>query len=262
MNTLKRNIVLIFITSFISFSAFSQDTELTEFQVTSTSKQAQELYLTGLDAYWDVNLYKAIDNLQQAAEAEPNFIMPNVTLALYYFHMNDMERFKIRAKKALTSTYTLNESEKTLQEALQKLVTNSIAKVTEYGQKLVKLNPQSYLAYDILATFQGFDGDWPAQNNTYQQMLTISKKTTPLYYRLGYNYLEQNNLDRALSNFLQYINLAPKNPNAYDSMGDYYFKAEDYRKAHIFYLKAYRLDSIHFKISQYKAQKLESKLSR
>ncbi len=259
---IRRNVILIFLILFISLSGFTQEIEFPDFQVTSKSKQAQELYATGITAFMDVNLYKAVDCFQKAAEAEPNFIMPNVSLALYYFYLNDMERFKISAQKALTSNYTLTESEKTLQEALKELVENPNANVTPYGSKLVKMNPESLLAYDILATFQGFEGDWPGQNKTYQHILEFAKNPAPLYNKLAYNYLEQNKLEDALSYFLKYINLVPKNPNAYDSMGDYYLKAQDFRKAHIFYLKAYRLDSIHFKISQYKAKKLEAKLNQ
>lgn len=262
MKTLRRNISLIFLTLFVSFSGFSKEMGLPDFPVSSTSKQAQELYATGVTAFMDVDLYKAVDCFQKAADAEPNFIMPNVSLALYYFHLNDMTRFKISAQKALTSSYTLTESEKTILDALKKLVENPVSNVTAYGLKLVKMNPESLLAYDILATFQGFDGDWPGQNNTYQHILEFAKNPAPLYNKLAYNYLEQNKLEDALSYFLKYINIVPKNPNAYDSMGDYYLKAQDFKKAHIFYLKAYRLDSIHFKISQYKAKKLEAKLNQ
>jgi tetratricopeptide (TPR) repeat protein len=262
MKTLCGRVMLFFLFSVISITGMPQKIEQTEIPATSSSKQAQELYAAGLTAFADVNLDKAIDCFQKAAETEPNYIMPNVSLALYYFHLNDMDRFKTCASKALASTYNLNESEKTIQEALHQLVNNPIANVTEYGLTVVKLNPQSLQAYDILATFQGFEGDWPNQNETYQRMLQLTKNPIPIYNKLAYNYLEQNKVDDALPYFVKYITLAPKNPNAYDSMGDYYLKAEDFRKAHIFYLKAYRLDSIHFKISFLKAKKLESKLNQ
>lgn len=249
-----------FLFLFISMVGFTQESSWVDFPVTSSSKQVQELYASGLKAFGDVNLDKAILCFQQAAENEPNFVMPNVSLALYYFSLGDMDRFKTCVNKVLNSTYELTESEKLIREALKKLAENKNANVAEYGTKLVELNPDSYLAYDILATLQGFDGDLKGQNISYQHMLEIASSPVQLYNKLGYNYLAQNNLGNALSNFLKYINLAPKNPNAYDSMGDYYFKANDLRKAHIFYLKAYKLDSIHFKISQIKAKKLELSL--
>lgn len=260
MKTFFRSVMLFFFFSAISIAALPQETEWADLPATSSSEQALKLYKSGMIAAFDVNLNKANDCFKKASELEPDFIMPNVSMALFSFFSKDMAKFKEFANKVLASAYKLNESETIIQEALKKLVGDPTANVTAYGEKLVKLNPRSLQAHSILTAFQGFKGDWPGQNKTLQAMLQLAKDPAPIYNNLGYNYLEQNNIDDALIYFEKYIAAAPKNPNAYDSMGDYYVKAEDFKKAHIYFHKAFRMDSVNFRFSLEKADKLKPKL--
>lgn len=260
MKTLFGKVVLFFIFSIIPIAGITQETEWIDFPFTSSSAQAQEFYKTGMLAFTDVNLNKAFEYFKKASETEPNFIMPNLWMAMFYFYTKDMTKFKDFAGKVLASSYKLSESEMLIQEALKKMVNNPIANATPEGEKLVKLNPKSLTAYQLLSNFQGFEGDWPAQNKTLQTMLQLAKDPAPIYNALGYNYLTQNNIDDALPCFEKYIASAPKNPNAYDSMGDYYVKAQDFKKAHVYFHKAFRMDSINFKSSFEKAEALKDKL--
>lgn len=255
-----KTFLLFFIFSLIAIAGIAQETEWADIPVTSSDQKALELYKAGMIAMADVNMNKSIDCFRKASEAEPNFIMPNVLLSIFYIYSKDMTKFKEFANKALSSTYKLNESEIAIQEALKRLVIDPKANVTVFGEKLVKLNPKSLFAYQLLATFQGFAGDYPSQSKTYQEMLKLAKDPAPVYNSLGYNYLEQNKIDDALTAFEKYLAAAPKNPNAYDSMGDYYVKAGNYQKAHVYYHKAFRMDSINFKGSYEKAEALKDKL--
>ena len=260
MKTFLERVMLFFVFSSISIVGIAQETDWTDIPVTSSSQKALELYKTGSIAMFDVNMNKASDCFKKANELEPNFIMPNVLLATYYFYLKDMVKFKEFANKVLASTYNLNESEILIQKAIKRLLDDPNANVTEFGEKLVKLNPKSVYAYQMLATYQGFAKDYDGQNKTYQAMLQLTKDQAPIYNSLGYNYMELNKIDEAWTSFEKYIAAAPKNPNAYDSMGDYYVKTKDYKKAHAYFSKAYRMDTINFKFSNEKANKLESEL--
>jgi Predicted N-acetylglucosaminyl transferase len=260
MKPLFRKVFLFVLFLSFTIAGIPQVTESIDFPVTSSSPQAQELYKAGMLAFSDVHLNKAFEYFKKANEAEPNFIMPNVWMAFYYFYTKDIAKFKEHAGKVLSSTYKLNDSEIAIREALKKLMADPIANVTSYGEKLVQLNPKSFRAYQILSIFQGFEGDWPKQSATYREMLKLTNDPAPVYNALGYNSLEQNNIDEALPWFEKYLAAAPKNPNAYDSMGDYYAKAQDYQKAHTYYHKAFRMDSINFKMSYEKAEALKDKI--
>jgi tetratricopeptide (TPR) repeat protein len=260
MKTFLGRAMLFFFFAFISIAGIPQETEWADLSVTSSSEKALELYRAGMIALTDVNVNKAIDCFKKANEAEPGFVMPSALLAIYYFYSKDMTKFKAELSKAASTTYNLNQSETVILEALKKLAADPIAKVASYGEKLVKLNPKSLQAHQMMAVFQEFDGDYQAQNKTLQSMLLIAKDPAPIYNSLGYNNLAQNRIDDALPAFEKYISLAPKNPNAYDSMGDYYAKAGDYKKAQSYYRKAFRMDSINFKVSYSKAEALKDKI--
>lgn len=260
MKTIVGRIMLFFLFSTISIAGISQETDWADLPATSSSPKAMELYKSGLIAMADVRMNVADNYFRQAAEAEPNFIMPNVLLAVEYFYKKDMPNFKVMVGKVLSSTYSLNESEELIQQALKQLADNPIANATEVGEKLTKLNPKSVMAHLLLAMFQGFEGDYPSQVKTYQTILEFVKDPAPIYNSMAYNYLEQNNIDQALTYFEKYVSSAPKNPNVYDSMGDYYAKTQDYKKAHAYYMKAFRMDTANFKFSNEKAEQLKSKL--
>lgn len=260
MKTFLGSVMLFFVFSSIAIVGIPQEIDWTDIPGTSSSPQALELYKTGSIAMFDVNMNKANDCFKKASELEPNFIMPNVSLAYYYFYLKDMAKFKEFANKVLASTYNLNESEILIQKAMKILLDNPTANVTEYGEKLVKLNPKSVFAYQMLATYQGFAKDYDGQIKTYQAMLQLTKDQAPIYNSLGYCYMELNKIDEAWNSFEKYIAAAPKNPNAYDSMGDYYVKVQDYKKAHLYFTKAYRMDTVNFKFSLEKADKLKPQL--
>ena len=74
---------------------------------------------------------------------------------------------------------------------------------------------------------------------------------------MGYYYMGQENMEKALDCFNMYVRLAPDVANAYDSRGDYYVKAGDADAAKENFLKAIEL-SPNFKSSQEKLQELEA----
>ena len=73
---------------------------------------------------------------------------------------------------------------------------------------------------------------------------------------LGYWYMDENNMEKALDCFNMYVLLAPDVANAYDSRGDYYAKVGDLAAAKENYSKAIELSAI-LTSSQEKLDKLE-----
>jgi len=260
MKTMIGKFLLFFVCSSFSLAVVPQSTDWSDFPVTSNSPKALELFVSGLKAVDNVNMREATDYFKKASELEPNFVLPNIYLASLNFYIKNMDRFKEYVNKSLASTYKLNDSEVLLQEAFKKLLDDPRSNVVEFGEKLVKLNPKSVVAHQILSTFQLFAGDYEGQIKTLTTMLKLVKDPAPIYNSLGYGYLELNKIDEAIDSFERYIKAAPDNPNAYDSMGDYYVKIEDYKKAHAYFTKAYRMDTLNFKISLEKANKLQSQL--
>lgn len=258
MKTLAEKVLLFFFFLSISAVAIPQETDWVDIPVTTNSQKALELYKAGINAMNEAKMNMATDYCKKASELDPNFIMPNIWLAISGIYFNNMDQFKEYAAKALKSTYTLNESEKLFLSALKKLQEDPKANVTEYGERLVKLNPKSIFAHQTLANYQSLAKDLEGENKTLKKLVTLTKNPAPIYNALGYNYMALNKIDEALDSFEKYIKEEPNNPNTYDSMGDYYVKVENYPKARAYFMKAYRMDTVNFKFSYNKANKLKA----
>lgn len=254
-------ILFIFFLLTVAVSATSQDTNSNNLSVTTDSEPALALFNEGRKAMDDALPQVANEKFTKASQLDPDFIMPQVMMAIGNLYTNDLEKFKLHANKALKSRATLTDSEKLIQQAMKELIEDPKADVTNYGKKLVDMHPKSMLAYELLANFQNLSKDYEGALKTYQSMLSITRNQAPVYNMLGYTYMELGQMDKAKESFEKYLELAPNNANAYDSMGDYYAKAKDFENAQQSYLKAYEMDSTHFMISQQKAEKIKEQVA-
>lgn len=261
MKTLIKGVLLFFLLG-VSDIAITQETKWDDIPMTTTSKEAMKFYIEGIKAFNNVDINKSSDLFKKASELDPNFIMPTQFLAFNYLYFKDIYQFKTFANKALASTYKLTESEILLQKALKKLLDDPTANVTEFGEKLVQLNPKTYAAYQWLANYQQFAKDYDGLDKTFHTQLQLTKFPGPIYNGLGYNYMTLNKMDQAKEAFENYIKAEPNNPNCYDSMGDYFAKAEDYKNAYSNFMKAFEMDSIRFKFSHDKAMKIKPQLNK
>jgi Flp pilus assembly protein TadD len=167
--------------------------------------------------------------------------MPNYMLAVRYLYFNDLNKFKAYAKKALAAN-KLPQEEKIMQEALQKLTENPKTDATEYGKQLVQLHPESVSAHQMLATYQQIAGKNEDAIQTYLSLINLTENDAPIYNMLGYTYMRLDHMDKAKEAFDNYIKLEPKNPNVYDSMGDYYMAVKDYKNAYTHFMKAHQIN--------------------
>jgi tetratricopeptide (TPR) repeat protein len=94
----------------------------------------------------------------------------------------------------------------------------------------------------MLFNFQTIAGDKSGSHETLLKALETTGNPAPVYNMLGYSYMDLNQNDKAEAAFNKYIELAPNNPNIYDSKGDYYMHIKDYGKAYDTYMKAYAMD--------------------
>lgn len=256
-----KTLVSLFFLLFVALAATGQKTNYSDLPVTTDSPRALELFNQGVQDLVNVKVTEAKENFTAAIELDPEFMMPHALRAMDDLFSNRPDMFKEHAQKAINSKASLNESEKVIQQALQKLVDDPQADVREYGQKLVELNPKSFFAHQMLANFQQLAKDGQGAMETYQAMLDLTDKPAPVYNSLGYMYMAMNDMDKAKESFEKYIELDPDNANAYDSMGDYYAKAQEFKDAQQSYMKAYEMDSTNFMISREKAEKVKEQVA-
>jgi len=239
--------ILFFFFFFITFMANAQKTNYADFPVTTQSPQALQHFNQGIQELTNVHIYESVNNFNNALELDPDFFMVHYIFAMFNLARPDRKPFMSYADKAVHCKNSLNESEKLLKQALVQLMEDPKADVTEYGKKLVDLNPKSFLALSELAAFQLNTKDYISVNNTYQTILRLPHYPAIVFDAIGKNYMRMDEMDKARQAFDQYLKAEPTNASAYHSMGNYYAQLEDYESAYDYYMKAYKLDSIQYK---------------
>ena len=236
---MKRLLVLFFVLT-LGLVSYSQSAKKDKMPVTTSSKSALVSYNEALKAFEDVAFEKGVQLLQKSLTDDPDFFMANYYMA--FINLGNKEKFDPYANAAVNCKAKLSEAEKLLKSTIVKFIENKDADVRDIGQQLVKMYPKDNFAYYMLFNFQAIAGDKSGSHETLLKALEITGNPAPIYNLLGYSYMDLNQNDKAESAFNKYIELAPNNPNVYDSKGDYYMYIKEYGKAYDTYMKAYALD--------------------
>lgn len=238
-----RRIFVCFLIFSMGITSFPQTVNDGKMPVTTGSKQALTFYNEALKCFDDVNLDKGRDLLLKSLEADQGFFMANYQMALYFSWVANYQKFMEYAGIAVNCKTKLSEAEELLKSALKKFREDPNADVTEVGRKLVEMYPRDINAYNNLFYFQSFINDFNGELETLNKELKIADNKASIYNQLGYVYMSLKKNDEAEVAFNKYIELDPKNPNAYDSKGDFYVYIRDFKKAYESYMKAYSIDT-------------------
>ena len=220
---------------------FSQAAEDKFMPVTTSSKSALSLYNQAMKYYNDVMLNDALETFEKALSQDHDFFMANYQLAFFYLLNRNRNNFDKYADAAVNCNAKLSDAEKLLKEALEKLQQGQTNQI-DLGNKLVDLYPDDPNSYNNLVYFQTLAGDSTGMVVTLNKATKIVANPASFYNQLGYAYLTLKQSDKAEEAFDKYIELDPKNPNAYDSKGDFYMYMKKYYKAYESYMTAYSMD--------------------
>ena len=211
--------------------------------VTTESESARMLY-DKADAFFEkVYIPQAVDLLEGALAEDPNFFMAAYGLATHHIYREDKRAFIKYSEQAVQSELSLSRGEELLKAALQKLLVDQNANVTESGKELVKLYPNDPDAYFHLAFFQEIIGDHQGHVETLMKAAEVKEDPANIFNSLGYSYMDMGQFNDAEKALDKYLELKPEEPNPYDSKGDYYMAIEEYGKAHESFMKAFEIDS-------------------
>ncbi len=253
---MKRLLVL-FLVLALGLLSYSQSAKKDKMPATTSSKTALASYNEAFKAFEDFAFEKGVELLKKSLTDDPDFFMANYYLA--FINMGNKEKFDPYANAAVNCKAKLSEAEKLLKSTIVKFIEKKDADVRDIGQKLVKMYPKDVFAYYMLFNFQAIAGDKNGSHETLLKALEITQNPAPVYNMLGYSYMDLNQNDKAEAAFNKYIELAPDNPNVYDSKGDYYMHIQDYEKAYDTYMKAYALDTQWGLKKAQEAKKLEGR---
>jgi tetratricopeptide (TPR) repeat protein len=221
---------------------YSQPVKEKRIPITTNSSSALSLYNQAMKYFDDVKLNKALETFEKALDEDPNFFMANYQLAFFYYLNQAPDDFGKYADAAINCKTKLSDTEELLKDALVGLKEGR-TDVVDIGKKLVEKFPNDPNSYNNLVYFQSVAGDTTGMVETLNKAVKIVTNPAPFYNQLGYAYLTLTQSDKAEAAFDKYIELEPKNPNVYDSKGDYYMYTRKYYYAYEMYMKAYTMDN-------------------
>ena len=236
----KLSLLMIFLSTGM-IGGFSQQSGEKLMPVTTNSKSGLSYYNQAMKYYEDVNLKESIATFRKALNQDPDFFMVNYQLALYFLLNQSDDNFEVFADAAINCKSELSGGEKLLKDVLVSFKQGQ-SDVISIGKKLVEMYPGDPKSYNNLVSFQSLAGDSAGMIETLNKAIKIFTKHASFYNQLGYSYLTLKQNDMAEKAFDKYIELDPKNPNVYDSKGDYYMFVKKYYEAYESYMIAYSMD--------------------
>ncbi len=211
--------------------------------VSSKSETAMADYFKALQAAENANIPGYFDGMKAAVKTDPNFFMAYVNLAFAETAFGQYEKAAAFIKPALAIDPSgFNENEQIHRKALQAWDIDPKADPAQYMEALTVAYPNTAEAYDLAArSAKWLSNDTKSSVRHTLRLLELRPEFGGGYNTLGYNYMAIKEMDKAKAAFEKYLELAPAEPNAYDSMGEFYLTTGDYAKSAEYYDRAVAL---------------------
>ena len=212
-------------------------------EVTTKSPEAYRAYVAGLELKDKLYIPEAIAAFSRAIELDKNF-------AMAYFRLSNAQNFNGTTEASQNSLKKAVElaDKTTNRERLQILaynyeIQNNISKAIEGYKQLIERYPHDMDSYLQLGwIIYGRALQQPEQGaEILSSGLKIEPSAKSLQNVLAYSFAWLNKRQEAIDATNKYINLAPAEPNPYDTQGDIYAWFQEYDLSMASYKKAISL---------------------
>lgn len=233
MKTLCLILLVIFI--------FSCAQKATEIPITTTSKEALQLFIDGRENLENLKTADAAELFEKAIQKDPNFAKAYMYRS---FSGGGYQIFWNNLDKAVELIGQVSEGEKH-----EILYTKADADGDGAQQKaeldtLLVLFPDDKRVHDDAGNYYYYVAqDYDKALQHYQRTIGIDPAYPPVYNSMAYLYIDMNNYDEAEKSFQKYIELIPDEPNPYDSYAEFLLRQGKYEESIQQYQKAYDTDS-------------------
>lgn len=232
MRTLKKYFYAFLISACIAPTMAAQTKEI---PITTSSKEALDLFLAGRDKIENLVTTTAATLFDKAIEKDPNF-------ALAYLYRSQsgggFNVFRQNLDKAVSLSGQASEGEQLVISYYQAFADGNGEKQKESLDKLLSTFPSDKRVESIAGEYYYGINDFKQALTHFKKANEIDKNFAPVYNMIGYCEAGLNNFPEAESAFQTYIKLIPNNPNPYDSYGELLLKMGKYDESIAQYKKA------------------------
>lgn len=231
------------------------------FPVSSSFPKAISAYHQALELAANARLKDYGKKMGEAAAIDPEFFMSYAHRAMVKVSFKQYEDAKVFIDKAAAfSSENLTEAEKIVHKLMVQWKKDAKSSPANVMTELVEAYPQHAEAYELAGSCAiWMDGDKEKALAYFEKAQQLRPTYGPGYNMLGYSYMNVDQMDEAKTAFEAYLQFSPNEANAYDSMGEYYMKINDYAQSAKYYDKATALGMKNAKERADKAKELMSK---
>ena len=218
----------------------TQKADNNEMSITTSSKEAMELFLEGREKFELAEGDAAAELFDQATALDPDF-----ALAYYYraYTIGGFNVWRENIEKAMSLSDKVTEGEKLFITFGKAWGEGNAPKAIENIEKLMGLYPlDKRILFNAGAFYADAKSDFEKALQLYEQTLEIDQDFAPAYNFMGGAYAALDNLDAAENAYKKYVELVPNNPDPYDSLAWLLRDKGKYEESIEQYKKAYELD--------------------
>ncbi len=211
-------------------------------EVTTKSPEAYRAFVTGLELLGKLYWRESTAAFSRAIELDKNFAMAYYYLSNAQNRIGEFESARRSFNKAVELADNASERERLQIRAANYEQQNNLPKAIERYEQLIERYPHEinpYVQLGILYAFQLLDPEKAV--DVFRQGLKIEPSAKTLWNLMAYSLARLNRKKEALEAVNKYINLAPAEPNPYDTQGDVYAWFMDYDSSRASYQKAMNL---------------------
>lgn len=210
-----------------------------EIPVTTSSAQAQELFMKGREKYRSFENKEAAALFDQALQADPSFALAHLYKAKTSRETGDMMK---SLEQAVSLADKVSEGEKYEILAEKAAMEGDIQKHKEYLDLLLKEFPSDISVRMQMGNYYYRVNDFDKALEQFTQATTLDPQFVMAWNMIGYTHSALNKTMEAEKAFQKSIELQPNNPNGYDSYAELLLKMGQYDQSIDQYEKALKLN--------------------
>jgi len=210
--------------------------------VTTSSLEAYNLYLRGVELSIKMYLEESRQALEKAVEIDPTFASAYLELSYVYFQMEDPSGNVEALKKAMELSDRVLEKERLFIEAAYvSVVEFDLEKSVELYENLVSKYPREKLALFWLGAMHYFRGANDEAIGALERALELDPRYADSVNMIAYVYTEKGEYEMAVKYFERYVALSPGQANPHDSLADAYSQMGRLEESLVEYEEALRI---------------------
>ena len=210
-------------------------------EVTTKSSTAYRAYIAGRDLLAKLYLTEAIAAFEQAIKLDSNFVMAQYYLSLAQNVSGEIALAWKTFQKAVTLSDNAPDRERLQILATNYILQNKPRKAIEILDEVIKRFPHETVPYTLFYVIYKDEFDNEKAIEKYHYGLKNNPSSKIILNLLSYSLVNLNRKNEAFEAVNKYINLAPAEPNPYDTKGDLYAWFMNYDSSLVLYLKAISL---------------------